>query len=120
MIERELKDGEQIPFIWMTKRYGRAEFVFCLHYLRGKLDKVYITPMQQPDAKEKFILPQYGQETFSANSWTHKGLNDPNIWLHYWCKEHKAPAFNLYVPDGSTHFDVTGNNIHFSVGYAKS
>jgi hypothetical protein len=114
LTERILKDGDEVAFVAITPKYGRAEFRFCLHYLRGKLDEVFIYPMQQPAAKEWFRLPQCKQGTFSANSWTHQGMDEPYVWRHFWCKEHKAAAFDLYVPRQAIRFEVHGNDIYFA------
>lgn len=100
---RVLKCGDKIPFEWITQKYGRAEFTFCLKYNRGKLKEVFITPQQQPNVKEWFVLP-FHRDDFMAKSTIE--LDDPKIWLHFWCKEHKAPAFNLYVPKDSRFFYV--------------
>lgn len=113
MTERELKDGEIVPFTWMSKRWGRAEFRFCLHYKRGKLDYVFIHPLQQPDMKEKFFIKCYGHASFSASSWAHQGLDHTYTWRHFWCPEHKGPGFDLYVPDKSTHFEVRNGDVYF-------
>jgi hypothetical protein len=117
LVERILHDGDIVPFTARTQKYGTAEFCFCLVYRRGKLIEIVITPMQQPDATEFFRLAAHGAQSFSANSWTHRGVSNPWAWHHFWCTEHRCPAFALYAPTEATQFEVRhGSDIYFGRG----
>ena len=39
----ELNLNSKLQYTAVTKQYGRAEFVFCPVYSRGKMRKLYIT-----------------------------------------------------------------------------
>ena len=112
LVERVLRDGDIVPFTAVTPKHGVAEFRFCLVYRRGKLVEVVINPRQQPAATEFFRLAVHGG-TFFFNSWTHQGLSHPWVWRHFWCREHRCPAFDLYVPRQATQFEVHGSDIYF-------
>jgi len=103
---RVLKDNDVVPFVATHPRYGRAEFAVCLKYVRGKLKHVFIHPQQQENVTEYYRLdvPHNGRAMFQAHSWTHKGVSEPKIWLHFWCREHECPAFRLYVPKEAKSF----------------
>ncbi len=104
---RRLKDGDRVDFVAFTEKYGNAEFVFCLRFERGQIKKLFITPKQQPDAKHRFeVDASYGATGFHLSSYTHKGMDRPWPWIHFWCEEHKAFAFSAYVPKQATHFKV--------------
>jgi hypothetical protein len=104
-----------VPFTAVTPKCGVAEFRFCLVYRRGKLIEIVITPTQQPDATEFFRLAVYGR-SFSFNSWAYQGVSQPWVWRHFWCVEHRCPAFDLYVPPEATHLAVHGGDIYFGRG----
>ena len=91
-----LKEGDKIKFVPCTDKYGRAEFVFCPIFKYGKLKKVYIYPVQQPDKECYYEVDCQDQVEFQISSWTHKGLEHPNIWMTMWCKEHKAVSYRVY------------------------
>jgi len=103
-----LKADEIVDFIPGTEEYGRAEFVICPVYKRGKMRELYIYPAQQPDAKFYYkVNLEYAPLDFSVSSWTHKGMSNPVIWLMFWCKEHKCQAFRVYVPGEAKRFSVS-------------
>jgi hypothetical protein len=102
-----LKAGEVVPFTASTPRYGNAEFIICAPYRRGILRELFIYPAQQPDAKQYFYVPlTYKPLHWSIHSWTHKGIEEPRIWMHFWCKEHIAGAMRLYAPRQAKNFSV--------------
>lgn len=107
-IEKIIVAEEKIDFVPMTQEYGRAEFIFCPVYKYGKMKELYIYPKQQPDAKfyYKFEL-KYTPLDFSISSWAHQGMDDPNIWLMFWCKEHKCMSFSVYVPIQAKSFHIS-------------
>jgi hypothetical protein len=107
LIEKVLEDGDKVPFVAYTTRYGLAEFVFCLKYIRSKLKHIYIYPAQQENVINCFQVDVNYAESVNITSFTHKGMDDPKIWLQFWCKEHDCPAMRVYVPKQATHFHVS-------------
>lgn len=106
--EQVLKDGDKVRFVPSTERYGTAEFIVCQCLFRGKLKELIVWPAQQPDARFFYRIPlHYSPSSWSISSWTHKGIDEPRIWQMFWCKQHKAPAFRLYVPREANHFTVS-------------
>lgn len=104
LTEVVLKDGDVVEFTPMTKDYGRAEFTVCFVIKSGKLKEVFIYPAQQPDAKHYYhITINYRCLDWGVTSYTE---HDPNIWLMFWCKEHKCQSFRMYVPRDATKFRV--------------
>jgi hypothetical protein len=47
----------------------------------------------------------------TVHGWTHKGVENPWIWRHIWCKEHKCVSFHAYVPKNSTSFTISMGSI---------
>lgn len=108
LTEKVLKDGDVVEFVPMTEKYGRAEFIVCATYSRGKFKQLHVYPAQQEDAKHFYtITPAYSPQDWSVSSWTHKGIEEPRAWINWWCKEHKGPACRVYVPKNSTRFQVS-------------
>lgn len=102
----ELKEYEKYPFISHTDKYGNAEFSVCTRYTHGKLREIWLTSLQQEDFVEYHYKFDYSPTDFSINSRTYKGINEPRIWIHGWCKEHKGQFMRLYVPRNSDCFTV--------------
>lgn len=100
-----------IPFVPFTQQYGRAEFTICVKWRYGKIIDLYITPKQQPDAIGKVY--HLGLESVKPNavrigSYTHKGIKeDPRVWLHGYCPEHRAAFFHMYVPVNAYFLQIT-------------
>jgi phenylpropionate dioxygenase-like ring-hydroxylating dioxygenase large terminal subunit len=103
----ELKDGDVVFFTPRTDNYGTAEFEICPVWKRKKLSEVWIYPAQQPDKKEYYHISVGYSASFGANSWTHKGIVAPKVWMFFWCAEHKTTAMRLYVPHNSNCFIVS-------------
>lgn len=101
-----IKSGESIPFVAMTKKYGRAEFCFCPIYKRGVLKQIHITPIQQPHAKCNYLIDDVHSDSFQINGRTYDSVY-PKIWLSFWCKEHKTQSFRCYVDENSKSFSVS-------------
>ena len=78
-------------------KYGHAEFTICPIFKYGKLKKVFVFRRQQ-DTSECYEIEAQDQKEFQIGTWTHKGFDVPNIWMNWWCKEHKTIAFAVYVP----------------------
>ena len=102
----QLSGSDFIPFVNITKNYGRAEFVVCSQYKRNKLVKMFFYPAQQGNVENYYFWEGVGRDGFSIGSFD--GLDNPNIWLFSYCKEHKCQSFRMYVPNGSNflYFDV--------------
>lgn len=99
----EVFDKEYIPFVNMTKNYGRAEFLVCPVYEDGFLAELHISPRQQPDAEYNFVIKgSFAQMTIG--SWV--GVEDPRIWMFAWCLVHKTSAFRVYVPKDADRLEV--------------
>jgi len=117
LIEKILKNGDVISFIPSTREYGIAEFSACPMFRRGKLKEIIIWPLQQPKAKYyyKYIFNNPPQD-FSFISVVSKGISEPKIWLHFWCKQHKCHSFRMYVPPESNCFRIlaiSGFTVYF-------
>lgn len=109
-----LKDGDIVEFDWKDmnpptpgQSLGRAEFAICYKWKYGKLDDVYITPQQQRNVKFNYKIEGYGADSLSVESYAHKGFDNPKIWIHGWCKEHKCPFFRVYPPANVKHFRIS-------------
>lgn len=119
--EHILKDGEKVYFKWRDptpggSNLGRAEFSICPVYVRGKLKEMYIDPIQQRNSDTIYkAVFDYPPLDFTIQSF---GLDDPKIWLHYWCKRHKCAGFRLYVPDNAEYFQVDFFG-DFSINFCK-
>jgi len=104
-----LKDGDEVHFRWRTKNLGKAEFGFCPIFKRGKLKEIYIYPLQQEDCLTHYKI-ELGYQTDLSIESTSDLLTrgqEPFIWAHFWCKEHKCTSFRLYVPSESKKFIVS-------------
>jgi len=105
--EKILNDGDRVDFVPYTPNYGVAEFACCPVYRYGKLKEFYIYPRQQENVQFYYkVLFPYPPQDFSIMSWTHKGIDEPRIWIHSWCKEHKRASFSFYVPRNSNNFKI--------------
>lgn len=121
--ERALSDGDVVTFDATDSKaptpgasLGTAEFAFCPKWVRGKLQAVYICPMQQRDVVERWRVECHGAMDFTVQSWTHKGIQEPRPWLYFWCKEHGCMGMRVYVPRNAGQFSVrtgSGVGIHF-------
>lgn len=117
---RVLVDGERVYLQSFSHEYGLAEFTACLRYsfFRHRLERVFITPLQQLSATEKFEIDlRDASDFFSVRAWTFKGLADPAIWAHFWCPIHRCPGFRFYVPRTSTNFVVSVSGIMSSITF---
>jgi hypothetical protein len=107
--------GDEIPVKSIDSHYGGAEFVICPVFQDGFMRELYITPKQQSDYLGKMFkvdLTTMGINVLSLNGYPAL-VNDPNVWLTYWCQEHKCYSLELYVSNGTkllkidTHFGNT-------------
>lgn len=108
LTEKVLQDGDVVEFEGFSKRYGCAEMIVCAKYERGKLKHLFLHPRQQENPKNKYRIDGYkGMLDWSIGAWTHKGMEESRIWIHFWCKEHKAPAFRVYAGRTAKRFAVS-------------
>jgi len=115
--EQLLKDNDKIPFRESDPDYGRAEFVICPVYKRGKLKDMYIYPAQQRDV-HTFYHAVFTSSPLDFSFSSYDDLDEPKIWIHFWCKEHKSASFRLYVPVGSQYFEVHRLS-NFSINFRR-
>lgn len=102
----ELEPNKPYVFQAIHPNYGRAEFIICPVYKYGKLKEIFMYPVQQDvDYYYHYNLP-YTPLDFGIKAWTHKGVDNPWIWLHFWCKEHKCQSMRLYVPAQAKSFSI--------------
>lgn len=117
MTEVKLANEEEIPFEWLSTDYGRAEFTICPVFRRGKLVKCVIYPRQQPKADKFFVWE--GQAS-GLNFQGYQGLDSPNIWRTFWCKEHGCHSIELYVPTDSKILWFNLSIGFLSIGFLKT
>lgn len=99
LTRKTIKDGDLLPFVWMTERFGRAEFSICPQWKRGKLVKLSIYPLQQEDTSCYYEWEGDGKRYFTIQSYFNK--SEPHAWMHSYCKEHKCHSMTIYVPDNT-------------------
>lgn len=116
MEEIKIKDGDFLEFLWSTEKWGRAEFVVCPQFKRGKLVKMFIYPSQQ-GISDKYYVWEGTADYFTVQSY--QQLDDPKPWLFRWCKEHKTQSFRVYVPPESKYiwFSVLST---VTIGFTKT
>lgn len=108
LTKKILQEDEYVSFDWKTNN-GRAEFVLCPIFKYGKLRKLCIYPMSQPNAKHFYEIENkegWGGIDFSGLLINDK-LEDPHIWTTHFCKEHKTHSLSFYVPKKSKAFCIT-------------
>ena len=97
-----------------TQKYGRAEFEFCPRFKYDYLREVFITPRQQPDHEDGWIvnvdnnlrIPHFYVTDYSYNQ-------DAKNWFGYYCKQHKTYCMVWYVPSEPCHLVP---RIHYGFG----
>ena len=83
---KELKDGDKVYFKSVDdtpdgRNLGRAEFAFCVKWYRNKIKEVYIYHGQQWGVEHYYKVKVGHSSEMQIDSWTHKGIDRPNIWL---------------------------------------
>lgn len=114
---QKINDGYFIPFITKTKRYGRAGFTVCPQYSRGKIVKLTIHALQQENVTKFWEWEGVGKKFLIITSYD--GLNDPKIWMHGYCTEHKCATMRLYVPHDSNYIWFSVNSDTITIGFVK-
>ena len=117
LTRKPINDGDFMPFVGMTQRLGRAEFAICPQWKRGKLVKISIYPLQQEDRSYFYEWEGNGKRYFTIQSY--QNLDEPKIWMHSYCKEHKCQTMRVYVPNGGKYlwFQVHSDNI--TIGFTN-
>lgn len=90
-----------IPFVWQSKDYGRAEFDFCFKFKRAKITELWISPRQQKDEQGKL----YHINVHGSDSILNSG--EGRLWYMGWCKMHKAAYSRIYVPDNTSRLHIS-------------
>ena len=106
-----MKEPDTIKFDWKSEDYGRAEFILCPIWRRGKLRKVFLYPAQQPSAEFYYeIIPKdhHWVGIFFGHFLNEEkdSLSQPDIWDSFWSKQHKCQAFRFHVPVGSKELEI--------------
>lgn len=96
----EIEDEQSIEFDGYHKDYGRAEFEICIMWKRNKISEVFIYPKQQ-DVNHYYHYKPKNPYSTSISYSGYQGLDSPEIWFQYWCKDHKTVCTRLYVPEDS-------------------
>lgn len=104
-----------IKFKDLDTEYGRGEFVFCPVFRNGRMEELYITAVQQNRTDTRWKLRLEGDiKIFCIQSWglssSEAKLKVPWVWREWWCKDHKAIAHEVYVPDGA---NTLSFDLHF-------
>lgn len=111
---KEITTEDKIPYEWMTTIYGHAEFVICPVFKYGRLTDIYLYRRQQVEYNGYHIDLLKEKPTLRMDEFLLEGrpTNTPVIWRNWWCKEHKAVAFDTYVPKNTNtiRFDAYGGN----------
>jgi len=101
-----------IPFKWLTHKYGRAEFLVCPIYKRGKLIEYFIYAKQQENITNywHFYNERQEKDLFITS---YNGLKDPTVCRTFYCKEHKTICIELYVPVHAQYLKLNYDGISF-------
>lgn len=110
---RVLKDGDCVSFDPFDhsaptpgESYGRAEFSLCPVFRAGRIQTLWIYPLQQRNVKFYYRVDAGRSTSLMVQSWTHKGVDRPEVWTHMWCKEHRCTSMRVYVPTLATRFQI--------------
>lgn len=85
-----------IPYVYMTKEYGRAEFSICTKWKRGRISDIWISRMQQKEGCGEL----YHINVVSKSRSLSFGY-ESHVWFSCWCQEHKAQNLRAYVPNNT-------------------
>jgi len=113
-----LEIGEEIHFTRLTDMYGVAEFEFCIVYEGKGIKEIYISPRQQPDKKEGWVItidnnPEFMQSfIIEGEDYMQNQFRRINVW---YCETHKCNCFNVCVPQGYNVLvcDHVGSDVFF-------
>jgi len=100
LVCKTLKDGDSISFKYTSQRYGRAEFLICPKYKRGKLVELIIERLSQN--KTRYFYKWKGENKksfFIENSFD--ANNPAEVWLFSYSNKYKCQSIRLYAPEKS-------------------
>lgn len=112
----EIENSIYIPFDWKDptpggRNIGRAEFQVCLkHDPKRELWEFWVDPIQTR-LKEWWHMPPYEYDNFRITSYDR--LNDPNVWIWQYCKEHKTMSFSVYAPNDAKYLYIDRYGLSF-------
>ena len=112
-----LEHGDNVSFKAIHKEYGVAEFIVCPLMKRGKITELRLYPAQQDNPKGIYyaIKCHKNVDSFSIKSWV--GINTPDCWMNFWCKEHKTMETICSVPSNASwfyiHMGSSGVSVYF-------
>ena len=114
----EISRPTAIPFDWKDplpggQNLGRAEFMVCLKWRRGKLAEYWVDPVQTrlPHGWHFTIGPSDRRDFYIS---AYEGLTPlPGAWLHFWCREHKTTSFRVYAPPGAKYLVLQWGGLEF-------
>lgn len=114
-------DYQEISFDWFTPEYGRAEFVICPILKKDRIVKIYLSPLQQPNAKHYFtpVSPHDGWSgiDFGDLLTSENTVEYVHVWQTSFCKQHNSHSFRFYVPKGSKSFFFSNNLDKFCLNW---
>ena len=113
------EDYKPQAFEWMSKEYGHAEFILLPIVKRNKIREVHLYPLQQPNAKEYFVMKnKYGWDGIHfGNLLKYEKLKQPIIWTSGYDKKHKSFQFRFHVPKESKAFFITTGMGHCCINW---
>jgi hypothetical protein len=104
------EDYKEINFDWMTKECGHAEFILVPMIKRNKIREVHIVPLQQPNAKEFFVME-------NKDGWDGIFFGSSTVWTSGYDKKLKTFQFRFYVPKESKSFFITTGAGHCFINW---
>ena len=116
---KTITEEDRIPFTLDDAKYGRAEFVMeAVFNKRGKVSKVIIRTLQRDDTTCYELKCGGYAEDFQISSWLHK-TDAPHIWRMWYCREHKAVAYDVYPPDNTNEIRFLLSSMSVDVKFVK-
>jgi bisphosphoglycerate-dependent phosphoglycerate mutase len=116
--EKIIKDRDFLPFVGMTSNLGRAEFVVCPKFKRGKLVELFMYPLQQENVNHYYRWQGNGKNNYTVQSY--EQLDEPKLWMHFYCKEHKCQSFRMYVPNEANYIWFSEFSDSITIGFTKT
>ena len=110
----EIKNELWIPFEWKDKELGRAEFIICIKFKRGKISEFWVDPTQTRLTEcWHFSSNDYYIHDFGISSY--ENLEESRVWLVHWCNDHKTFAFRVYSPPHAKYLCINNYGISFYI-----
>ncbi len=110
----EIENRIVIPFDWRDptpggKSLGRAEFMVCMKFKRGKVSEFWVDPIQTHIEE---MWHYVGGDIYFALS-AYQNLEDPKAWMIRYCKEHKCTSINVYAPSYAQFLEIDYHGLSF-------